>query len=176
VKPASQVRKRAQHGATLVVGMILLALVSMLALAGAGAAHIELRVAQNERFRENAALAASAGIEYAIGRIVTTPDPATVTTTFAGVMPASSDRYSVVTRLAGFELALPQEEGSRAAGAHFEILSTGHSGRSVDRQRATVMLVVDSAEATPQPCLAETARCLQAGDLVRTSWQRVPAP
>jgi type II secretory pathway component PulK len=176
VKEPSSVRKRGQHGATLVVGMILLALVSMLGLAGAGTAHIELRVAQNERFRENAALAASAGIEYAIGRIVTTPDPATLTATFDGAMPDSSDRYSVVTRLAGFELALPQEEGSLAAGAHFEILSTGRSGRGVDRQRATVMLVVYSAEATRQPCLAETARCLRAGDLVRTSWQRVPVP
>jgi Tfp pilus assembly protein PilX len=176
VKQTSHVRGRAQHGATLVVGMILLALVSMLGLAGAGAAHIELRVAQNERFRENAALAASAGIEYAIGRIVTTPDPATATATFEGAMPDSSDRYSVVTRLAGFELALPQEEGSHAAGAHFEILSTGRSGRSVDRQRTTVMLVVDSAEASPRPCLTETLRCLRTGDLVRTSWQRVPAP
>jgi Tfp pilus assembly protein PilX len=175
VKETRHVRGRAQHGATLVVGMILLALVSMLGLAGAAAAHIELQVAQNERFRENAALAASAGIEYAIGRIVTTPDPATVPATFAGTMPDSPDRYSVVMRLAGFELALPQDAGSHSAGAHFEIVSTGRSGRSVDRQRATVMLVMDSADAVPAPCFPQTARCLRTGDLVRTSWQRVPA-
>jgi Tfp pilus assembly protein PilX len=175
VRKTPQVRERTQRGTTLIVGMILLALVSMLGLAGAGASHIERQVAQNERFRENAALAAGAGIEYAIGRIVTTPDPATVTATFEGAMPDSPDRYSVATRFAGFELALPQESGSPLAGAHFEIVSTGRSARSVDRQRATVMLVVDSTEATPQPCLTETARCLTAGDLVRTSWQRVPA-
>ena len=166
---------RAQRGATLVVGLILLALVSMLGLAGAGTAHIERRVAQNERFRENAAFAASAGIEYAIGRIVTTPDPATVAATFEGAMPDSPDRYSVITRFAGLELALPQEAGSHLAGAHFEVVSTGRSARSVDRQRATVMLVVDAADATPVPCTGGPARCFRAGELVRTSWQRVPA-
>lgn len=163
-----------QRGATLAVGLILLALVVLLGLAGAHAAHVERRLAQNERFRENAASAASAGIEYAISRIVTSPDPDSVRADFSGALPASSAQYAVTTRFAGREPALPVADGARVAGAHFEILSTGRSARSVDRQRATVMLVVDSPEATPLPCIVGTMQCLAAGDLVRTSWQRVP--
>lgn len=165
---------RAQRGATLVVGMILLALVTLLGLAGAGASHIERRVAQNERFRENADSAASAGIEFAIGRIVSTPDPVSLNVTFDGALPLSPVRYSVALRFAGLERAVPQEAGSRLAGAHFEIVSTGRAARSIDRQRATVMFLIDSPDAIPLPCVAARTRCPRAGDLLRTSWQRIP--
>ncbi len=171
--PVDPIPATRQRGATLAVGLILLALVTLLGIAGAHTAHVERRLAQNERFRENAASAASAGIEYAISRIVTTPAPDSVRADFAGAMPASFARYAVTTRFAGFELALPVADGARVAGAHFEILSTGSAARSVDRQRATVMLVVDSPDATPLPCDAAVSHCLAAGDLVRTSWQRV---
>ena len=50
---------------------MLLSLVTLLGLAGASSAHVEAQLAQNEQFRENAASAASAGIEFAISRIVT---------------------------------------------------------------------------------------------------------
>lgn len=165
------------RGATLVVGLILLSLVALLGLAGAGTANVELRLAQNERFRENASAAASAGIEFAIGRIVTAADPASVPTAFDGSIPDSQDRFATVTRFAGFELALPQVEGGLLAGAHFEIVSTGFSARrAVDRARATVMRVVASPDATPLPCDATAGiHCFVAGELVRTSWQRVPA-
>ena len=55
-----------QYGATLVVGLMLLALVTLLSLAAAGGAHIARLLAQNDSFRENAASASSAGVEMAI--------------------------------------------------------------------------------------------------------------
>lgn len=159
------------------VGLILLGLVSLLGLAGAGAAHVEQRLAQNERFRENAGAAASAGLEFAIGRILAASSPADVPAAFDDFMPDSQDRFVTVTRFAGFELALPQAEGGRLAGAHFEIVSTGFSSRrAVDRQRATLMWVVESRDATALPCGTATApHCFLAGELLQTSWQRVPA-
>jgi Tfp pilus assembly protein PilX len=173
------------RGATLVVGLILLGLVSLLGLAGAGAARVEQRLAQNERFRETAGAAASAGIEFALGRIEAAATPADVPAAANDFMPDSQDRFATVTRFAGFEPALPQAEGSLLAGAHFEIVSTGHfeivstgysSRRAVERQRATVMLVIESRDATPLPCGTPAApRCFRAGELLQTSWQRVPA-
>jgi Tfp pilus assembly protein PilX len=165
------------RGATLVVGLILLGLVSLLGLAGAGAAHVEQRLAQNERFRENAGAAASAGIEFAIGRIEAAATPTDVPAAADDFMPDSQDRFVTVTRFAGFEPALPQAEGSLLAGAHFEIVSTGYSSRrAVERQRATVMLVIESRDATPLPCGTPAApRCFRARELLQTSWQRVPA-
>ena len=71
-----------QRGTTLAIGLTLLSLVTLLGLAGASTAHVERLLAQNGLFRENAASAASVGIESAISRIVTLStslaDPATV--------------------------------------------------------------------------------------------------
>ena len=67
--------KTRQRGTTLLVGLMLLMLVTLLGLAGAATAHIEAQLAHNEQFRENAASAASAGVEVAISRIVSAAEP-----------------------------------------------------------------------------------------------------
>jgi len=165
---------RLQRGTTLVIGLILLSLVTLLGLAGASTAHVERLLAQNELFRENAASAATAGIESAIIH-VSTLDPAAVSTTATGRMPGSTDRYETVTRFVGFELALPQSAGAHGVGAHFEIVSTGFSSRrAVDRQRADVLLVVDGAGTALDCEPTAPMRCLARGDLLRLSWQRIP--
>jgi Tfp pilus assembly protein PilX len=163
------------RGATLVVGLILLSLATLLSLAAASTARIEARLAQNGRFRENAASAASAGIEFAIRHLVNTPHPAAMPQTLNASLPPSTDRFEAVTRFVGLELALPQDPATRVVGAHFEIVSTGYSARrSVDRRRASVMLVVEAASATPLPCDPPRVRCFRAGDLVRRGSQRTP--
>jgi Tfp pilus assembly protein PilX len=162
-----------QAGATLAVGVIVLALVTLLGLAGASAAHVERLLAQNEAFRENAAMAASAGIEHAISAIVNSSDPGSVPALLAGSL-AGGDRFEVSVRFAGLETTLPQAPGARAAGAHFEITSTGYGARrAVDRQRADVLWVVEGT-VTGTDCEPLLPRpCHLRGDLERLSWQRV---
>jgi hypothetical protein len=165
---------RHSRGATLVIGLILLSLVTLLGLAGASGAHVEQQLAQNEQFRENAASAASAGIEVAMTRIVTSTSPATVPTVIDEPMPGTADHFEVRIHFAGLETALPQVPGAPLVGAHFDIESTGYSSRrAVDRQQAAVMWVVSSAAGTPLPCFPETpAPCRTASELARLSWQR----
>jgi len=172
-----------ERGVTLVVGLVLLSIVALLALAGANGAHVEQLLAQNESFRENAAIAASAGIEVALRAIVNSPAPDTVTPVLAGELPGdlpgAAASYRVTIRLAGYEDGLPQAEGAQLAGAHFEIDSTGQSARNaVDRQRARVLQVVESpAPVAGKPCEPLVARrCRKPGELRLQSWQRVPAP
>jgi type IV pilus assembly PilX-like protein len=167
-----------QRGATLAVGLILLTLVTLLGLAGASAAHVERQLAQNEAFRENAASAASAGIEMAILEIVNS-EPAAVPARLADRVPGTSDRFEVSIRFAGFESALPQAPGTRAAGAHFEIVSTGFGARrAMDRQRVGIMRVVESTDLPDvrgvdcEPLVSR--HCHVPGELERLSWQRVP--
>lgn len=144
---------RRRHGGALVVGLLVLTLVMLLGLAGVGAARIELLVAQNETFRENAANAASAGIEMAISQISSTDLMSD--TLVSGTLPGAAV-YEAQVRFAGFERALPEAPASPLAGAHFEIISTGRSARNaIDRQRAGVMR-------------------LEPGRLERLYWQRVP--
>jgi len=168
--------RRLQCGATLVVGLVLLALVTLLGLAGAATAHIEAQLAHNEQFRENAASAASAGIEVAISRIVTIPEPAATAFSASAALPGSGSRFEIEVRFLGFDLALPQAAGANLTGAHFEIVSTGYSSRrAVDRQRAIVMRVDASTEpVSASECEPVTAaRCHEAGELARLSWQRL---
>lgn len=163
------------RGATLVVGLILLSLVTLLGLAGASTAHIESQLAQNEQFRESAVAAASAGIEVAVARIAAADLPAAAPSGIREPMPGTRDRYEVTVRFAGFEAALPQDPGEELAGAHFEIVSTGYSARrAVDRQVADVMRVVRAAGTSALPCGDDTGhRCWAEGDIARLSWRRV---
>jgi len=169
-----------QRGTTLVVGLVLLTLVTLLGLAGAATAHIEAQLAHNEQFRENAASAASAGVEVAISRIVTTPEPASATFFTSATLPGAASRFEVRVRFLGYDVALPQPAGANLAGAHFEIVSTGYSSRrAVDRQRALVMRVdaatgpVAVSECEP---VIPGVHCHEAGELLRLSWQRLPSP
>jgi hypothetical protein len=169
-----------QRGTTLVVGLMLLAVVTLLGLAGAGSARVELQLARNEQFRENATSAASAGIEYAIRQIVITPEPAAVPARVNAQLPGTTDRFEADVRFVGYEPGLPRAAGAALAGAHFAIISTGYSaGRATDRQRAGVMLVVPAPEITPAPECAPAAagvHCYELGELVRLSWQREALP
>jgi len=168
---------RRLRGSALTVGLIVLTLVTLLGLAGASSAHVDRLLAQNEAFRENAAFAASAGIEMAVSAILTSTDPATVVPVVRGRMPGLADSFEARVRFAGYESALPQSPGARVAGAHFEIVSTGRSARhATDRQRAGVLWVVAAPEETAvadcEPLMPR--HCFQSGELVRLSWQRVP--
>jgi hypothetical protein len=168
------VKTRRHDGAALVVGLLVLTLVMLLGLAGVGAARIELLLAQNETFRENAATAASAGIEMAIREISGTD--LVSDTLVTGQLPGSAV-YEAQVRFVGFEHALPQAPAAHLAGAHFEIISTGRSARNaIDRQRAGVLRVVDaSGETNAADCEPIAPRqCHERGDLERLYWQRVP--
>jgi hypothetical protein len=167
---------RTQDGSALVVGLLLLSLITLLGLAGAAASQVELQLARNEQFRENAASAAAAGIEIALRHVTAFP-PDSVPARLAGILTASGDRYEVTTRLLGHEFGLPQESGANLAAAHFEILSSGFSARGArDRQRMLVAHVVTSTTAViAADCEPATpgVRCASPGDLYRT-WQRLP--
>ena len=164
-------------GSTLVVGLLLLALISMLALSAASTAHVELSLARNEQFRENAASAASAGIESAISRIVSSALPESTAIEMRASLPAIAASFEVRTRFLGHETGLPQAPGAQLVGAHFEIIAIGHSSRGgYDRQRAIIMQVVDSpvpVDATDCEPLAAGVPCVASGQWRRLSWQRL---
>jgi hypothetical protein len=171
------VRRRGQNGTALIAGLLLLSVITLLGLAGASAAQVELRLARNEQFRENAMSAASAGIEIAISH-VTASAPESVPTRLFATLPGSAGRVEIEVRFTGYENSLPQLPGTPLAAAHFEIVSTGHAARgAIDRQRARVMRVVTAAASPGKDCepIATGVRCAAEGELRRLSWQRLPA-
>ena len=166
------------RGGALVVGLVLLSVIPMLGLAGATAARVEMQLAHDQRFRENAASAASAGIEFALSHMTATPNDSDFTMSASLPGREAAARFELRARFMGHEYGLPQAPGANLAGAHSEILSTGYSARgAVDMQRAIVMRVVPApAPAAAVDCepAAAGVRCLATNDLVRLSWQRLP--
>jgi hypothetical protein len=167
---------RTQSGTALVTGLLLLSLITLLGLAGSAAAQVELQLARNEQFRENAASAASAGIEMAISQ-VTASTPESVPARLYASLPGTAARYEARTRFVGYEFGLPQPAGANLAAAHFEITSTGFAARNATQtQRARVARVVEVAAAAGTPCepVATGVVCSLAGEIHRLSWQRLP--
>jgi hypothetical protein len=167
-----------ERGVSLVVGLVLLSIVTLLALAGASGAHVEQLLAQNETFRENAGFAASAGIEVAIRAIVNSPAPEVVVPRVTGQLEVPG-HYEATIRFTGIEAGLAQAEGAQLVGAHFEIDSIGRAPRNaVERQRAEVMWVIGApAPAATAPCEPLVAqRCRQVNELLRLSWHRMATP
>jgi hypothetical protein len=168
---------KAQSGSALVVGLLLLSLITLLGLAGAASAQVELQLARNEQFRENAASAASAGIELAISHMSGTASDSDFTLNASLPGREAAARFEARARFMGHEYGLPQAPGAGLAGGHYEILSTGYSARgAVDAQRAIVMRVVraptQAASADCEP--VAPLRCLRENEIVRLSWQRLP--
>jgi hypothetical protein len=166
------------RGAALVVGLVLLSAITLLGLAGATAARVEMQLAHQHRFRENAASAASAGIELALSHMTVIASDSDFTLNASLPGHESAGRLDVRVRFMGHEFGLPQAPGANLAGAHYEILSTGYSARgAVDAQRAIVMrMVAAPTTAATVDCepVAAGVRCLAANDIVRLSWQRLP--
>lgn len=128
-----------ERGVALVIVLILLAILTMLAIAGASTATAELVMAGNEQYREHAADAASAGIEHAVARLSSASDTATFT--------LITTNYTSATRYIGDESSLPQWSAEKFIGRHYVIDSTGSSLRgAVDAQTQGVLIVVPNAD------------------------------
>lgn len=136
---------RAQRGAALVIGLVLLLILTLLAVTGMNTATTELVMAGNEQYRRAASLAASTGIETAIADINGVPTVPGIAPTTATEVPTGNvaiDSYTTSTRYVGEETGLPQSSVDKFVGLHFEIDSTGLSARNArDRQVQGVFVV-----------------------------------
>lgn len=122
-----------QGGATLIVGLILLLVLTVLGVSGMSTARMEVRMAGNTQFRQDAFQLAESGIDLAIasGGYTTTAGGSTI-----NWLGADYDRKVVTT----FESATPLNEvafsmGNTAGGGsvmayHFETESQGKAPRN----------------------------------------------
>jgi type IV pilus assembly protein PilX len=123
----------AQRGAALVVGLILLMVLTLLAISGMNTATVELQMAGNMQYSQNAFQAAETGIELtmASGSHNTSATPTMPRTVVYG-----PDAYETVTRFQVPNGTTPVPSGGFSMGSgtgfsayHFDISSTGTSAR-----------------------------------------------
>jgi len=132
--------KRNQRGAALVVGLLLLAVLTLLAVAGMNTASTELIMAGNEQFRESAFQAAEAGIEQQLPNLDTIPPGSTTSVDKNNVDVGHATQYSTKSKYRG-EGSVPGTS-TKFVGFYYDIESTGSGPRnatSVQTQGAYII-------------------------------------
>lgn len=124
------VPRSAQQGAALIIGLILLLVMTLLAVAGMSGATLQLVMTGNVQYAQQAFQAAEAGIEneIAAGGFTSTLDRAATYEVGTGLEAETTTKYQTST---------PVPAGGYSIGAgfqahHFEIRSTGTAPRGAE--------------------------------------------
>jgi type IV pilus assembly protein PilX len=145
---------RRQGGAALVVGLILLMVLTLLAISGMNSATLELQMAGNAQYTENAFQASETGVEEALrearvlGVNTANVDPEKT----LDVPGSTTDDYKILTRhnpdngvtnvpAGGFSMGV----GKGFSAYHFDVTSTGTSSRSSTQTHVQGFYVVAQA-------------------------------
>jgi Tfp pilus assembly protein PilX len=151
--------RRAQRGAALVIGLILLMVLTLLAISGMNSASLEFIMAGNEQYRANAFQSAEAGIEQSIALGVFNPGAA-----FQDLanQPADVNIWTARIRpqLGGAPLpAMWGNSWNSFSTYHFEVQSTGTAVRGAQAVNLQGVAVISPWDPTVQndPNLPGTA-------------------
>ncbi len=128
-------RAHRQRGAALIVGLLLLLVVTLLAVAGMNSASVEFVMAGNEQYRSRAFQAAEAGIEESLVKGIFNPGDPKIQAVAGDVTftANSKDDYSAAVERQLDGAAQPAIWGNTwnsFSTYHFQITSTGTSVRN----------------------------------------------
>lgn len=125
--------KHKQRGAALVVGMIMLAILTLLAITAMNTSSTELVMAGNEQFRERAFQMSEAGIEQAVRELSTVGQkvgkPVTKENIKSTLNP-DTDQYTISSEFIGEDGDIPGFSAGKFIGLHYRVTSTGVSVRN----------------------------------------------
>ena len=151
--------RRAQRGAALVVGMLLLLVLTLLAISGMNTASLELAMAGNLQYRENAFRAAETGVEQALvlGMFNPGDPPQRLPETEGETTPirdTTADAFSatITPQLDGAaQPALWGSSWDSFSTYHFEVQSNGESVRNAVATTVQGVAVIAPFDSTVTP-------------------------
>lgn len=154
-----------QRGAALIIGLLMLLVLTVLAISGMNTTSLNLIMAGNSQYSQNAFQAAESGIERAIAGNNFNPDPSIAPETQTNVQVTPIDSFTAVTRpqLMGMsQPALPGASLDAFSTYHFEIDSTGTSRRGATARNIQAVAVIAPADSTlgPAPGTPPASRAL----------------
>jgi type IV pilus assembly protein PilX len=126
--------RNSQHGAALVMGLLLLLVLTVLAVSGMNSASVEFVMAANDQFRQNAFQASETGIEQSL--VVGQFNPANpadeVLPVTAVPNSATGDTYQATIRLAlgGCTLPIYGSSSGSATAFQYDVTANGTSSRN----------------------------------------------
>ena len=133
--------RNAQTGATLVVGLVLLLVLTVVGVSGMNTATMEITMAANTQYQEDAFQLAEDGIEMAVGtRAYATDSPRTVDWLNNG---ASPDRRAVTTYR--MNTPAPGSSVGELEAFHFDTTSVGRGLRNATAQHTQSFYVIGRA-------------------------------
>lgn len=123
--------RRAQTGATLVVGLILLLVLTVLGVSGMNTARMEVQMAGNTQFQQDAFQLAETGIDVVLAeRNFTTSTPSTDSSTSnPNYVRRSTTTFRMTTPVPDIAFSMGSSTGAVSA-FHFDIESTGRGARN----------------------------------------------
>lgn len=141
-----------QHGAALVVGLILLVAITLMALASMNSSTLDLMMAGNEQFRSRSFAAAETGIEVAVKNDPAFNTGADYDLPSAVAVGSGTDRYTYIIRRPNSGKVEGSPAGYSTGGkdkfgaVYFRITSTGTSERN-----ASSVTVQEVFQVVPAP-------------------------
>jgi type IV pilus assembly protein PilX len=148
-----------QRGAALVIGLLLLVILTLLAISGMNTASLELVIAGNGQYRQNAFQAAETGIAQALSTGAFNPQAAPVAAPQTAVAAESDKEFfktKITPQLGGQALPAIGKSGDRFQDFHFEIESVGTSARNATATSVQGVAVVGLTDGTFTPVGDET--------------------
>jgi type IV pilus assembly protein PilX len=152
--PSTHSPARRQAGAALVVGLLLLLVLTVLAISGMNTSSLNLVMAGNTQYSQNAFQAAEAGIERSIAANDFNPDPNIDPEKFENIAVGATAKYTAIStpQLMGVaQPALPGSSLDSFSTYHFEIDSTGTSKRGSTARNVQAIAVIAPADSTVSP-------------------------
>jgi type II secretory pathway component PulK len=145
-----------QTGVVLTIALLLLLVLTLLTVASLHGAGIELALAGNEKYRQQAAAAAEVGIETALAGLpaaTLSGSPVNAELVVDASQERRPDRAQISTRYFGDISLVPGFSAGRFIGRSFEIRSIGTSIRAARAERIQGAVRIDAADAafTPLP-------------------------
>ena len=137
--------RAAQRGATLIVGLVLLLVLTVVGVSGMNTATMEITMAANTQFQEDAFQQAEDGIDVAIGTSAYSTDAPRIVDWITNAT-ADYDRRAVTAYTNVNTPAPNNSAGDDALVAfHFDIVSVGHGPRNASAQHTQSFYVVRRA-------------------------------
>lgn len=165
--PRTSFRLRASHrqaGAALVIGLLLLLVLTILAVSGVNSTSLNLVMAGNTQFAQNAFQSAETGIERSMAGNDFNPDPTldpeTLTNDEAEKDETCFTAVSEVQVCGMPQPALPGSSQDSYSTFHFEIDSTGCAKRAASARNIQALALIAPADASVAP----TASCTASGE------------
>ncbi|HEY8537473.1 MAG TPA: PilX N-terminal domain-containing pilus assembly protein [Steroidobacteraceae bacterium] len=154
VRDMHAVRHSTQRGAALVVGLLLLLVLTLLAISGMNTASLELVMAGNTQYYQNAFQAAETGIEVAYRDAEFNPSTAEEAFVNVQISGSTTDFFTARARRQLDGTPQPALWGSSwdaFSTYHFEIESTGRSARNAVATNFQGVAVISPADQSIAP-------------------------